>query len=101
MSEYRVFDANEVGGVLVLGYSGGKYGTRNPEKYTDYADRPISLKAKQAGDYYYAARVTVTGQVEEDLEGCRYWYEKKGREYWQDIPCQTTIRLGTPVPGES
>ncbi|MFF8932370.1 hypothetical protein ACF1AO_34465 [Streptomyces longwoodensis] len=97
VSEYKVFDVNEVGGVIYLAYSGGKYGTRNPEKYRDHSSEPLKVKGRTSSHYYYAAKVTVTGPVKTDLEGCRYWYEQKGREYRQDVPCQTTIRLGPPL----
>lgn len=101
VSEYRVLDVNEVGGVIFLAYEGGKYGTRDPEKFRNYADKPIRLKGKKSSDYYYAAKIKVTGKVQGDLEGCRYWYEQNEHRYWQEVPCQTTIQLGPPLPEDN
>ncbi|MEV7814394.1 hypothetical protein AB0P05_27275 [Streptomyces flaveolus] len=98
IGEYRVFNTKEVGGVYLLAYSGGKYGTKDPEKLTNYAGKSIRVKGKQESDYYYAAKVTVIGPVHRDLGGCTFWYRQSGQEYKQTLPCQTTIRLGKPLP---
>ncbi|MFF8730491.1 hypothetical protein ACF073_29030 [Streptomyces sp. NPDC015171] len=98
VGEYRVFDTEEVGGIYLLAYSGGKYGTKDPEKLTNYAGNSIHLKGRQESDYYFAAKITVTGPVHGDLGGCSFLYNQQGREYKQKLPCQTAIRLGRPLP---
>lgn len=98
VSEYRIFDTNEVGGIYFLAYSGGKYGTKDPEKFRNYAGKPIRLKGKKESDYYVAAKVTVTGPVHEDLGGCVFWYKQNTKKYKQNLHCQTTIRIGKPLP---
>jgi len=101
VGEYRIFNATEAGGIYLLAYTGGKYGTKDPEKLTNYAGKPIQLKANQESDYYFAAKVTVTGPIHKDLGGCSFWYKQNGKEYKQNLSCQTTIRIGKPLPGDS
>ncbi|MFD8308392.1 hypothetical protein ACFV29_39585 [Streptomyces sp. NPDC059690] len=72
IGEYRIFNANEVGGIYLLAYDGGKYGMKDPEKFTNYAGKPARLKAKQESDYYYAAKATVTGPVHKNPGGCSF-----------------------------
>jgi hypothetical protein len=100
VGEYRVFSANEVGGIYFLAYTGGKYGTKDPEKFKNYAGQPIHLKGKQESDYYYAAKVTVTGPVHDDLGNCSFWYEQNNKKYKQKLHCQTSIRIGKPLPDD-
>ncbi|MGW7244558.1 hypothetical protein [Streptomyces sp. NPDC054804] len=98
IGEYRIFNANQSDGVYLLAYTGGKYGTKDPASFTNYAGKPIRLKGKQDSDYYYAAKVMVTGPVHTDLGGCSFWYEQNSRKYKQVLPCQVTIRIGKPLP---
>ena len=100
VGEYRVFDTDEVGGIYFLAYAGGKYGTKDPDTLKNHAGEPIRLKSDQESDYYYAAKVTVTGPVHHDLGGCSYWYKQNNRQYRQSLHCQTTIRVGTPLPDD-
>ncbi|UXY32944.1 hypothetical protein [Streptomyces sp. HUAS TT20] len=42
-----------------------------------------------------------TGSVRGDLSGCSFWYEQNSHKYKQVLHCQTTIRLGKPLPDDN
>lgn len=75
VGEYRVFNTKQVGGIYLLAYTGGKYGTKDPDTFTNYAGKPVRLNSKQESDYYYAVGVRPL-----DTEGarCCWWTRAAG-----------------------
>ncbi|MFI9773003.1 hypothetical protein ACIHJG_40240 [Streptomyces sp. NPDC052415] len=95
--EYRAVSAKETDGNVLLAGTDGKDGMIDLSKVHDYADQGITVKAKSGADYYYIARIKVTGAIDESLKDCRYWYEQDSEHYLQQIDCSTIIRLGPPT----
>ncbi|MFJ3641014.1 hypothetical protein ACIPRD_14805 [Streptomyces sp. NPDC090108] len=63
----------------------------------DHAGHPVPIRAHHMTDIYYLARVKVTGPIRGAFTKCRYRYRQGSTTYQQDLPCQTDIRLGTPL----
>ncbi|AGS66962.1 hypothetical protein B446_00610 [Streptomyces collinus Tu 365] len=92
--EYRAVSAKDTEGHALIISTGGKHGMPDLAKLHDYAGQPIEVKSKTESDFYYSARVRVTGRVHENLTGCRFWYRQGSTKYHQDLGCTTEIRLG-------